>query len=175
MSPERRPERPMDEPTTEFPLQGAVDSPARLGARWYREALTSLYPAGESDDLLAQLLKDKVARGSERVFRLLALLLPPASAVASFLALVQHDRMRKASAAEYLDNVLPGKLKQSVLPLIEPRESPWKPKRDVKVILHACLRSPDQILRECAADAIAKNRWPEFSHPDDSAPRMQEG
>ena len=147
-------------------------NPARVSLRvrdeceltlWYQQALDVLYPNGEGPDLLAQLLKDKIARGRERVFRLLALLLPPTAACASFLAMVENDRLMKASAAEYLDNVLPGKLKRVVLPVIEPRQSLLGPRLSTAQILRACLNNPDEILRECAADAIAKNRWPEFS------------
>jgi ATP/ADP translocase/HEAT repeat protein len=130
---------------------------------WYQQAFAALYPDGDSQDLLAQLLKDKVVRGRERVFRLLALLLPPTTACASFLAMVEDDRLMKASAAEYLDNVLPGKLKRVVLPFIEPRQGLLRERRGIEAILRACLKSPDIILRECAADAIAKNRWPELS------------
>jgi AAA family ATP:ADP antiporter len=133
---------------------------------WYQQALAALYPEGDGPDLLAQLLKDKIARGRERVFRLLALLLPPTAACASFLAMVENDRLMKASAAEYLDNVLPGKLKRVVLPIIEPRQSLLMPRLSIAQILRACLHSPDEILRECAADAIAKNRWPEFAPPE---------
>jgi AAA family ATP:ADP antiporter len=142
---------------------------------WYQQAFAALYPDGGSQDLLAQLLKDKVVRGRERVFRLLALLLPPTTACASFLAMVEDDQMMKASAAEYLDNVLPGKLKRVVLPVIESRQSFLRQRRATGVILRACLRSPDMVLRECAADAIAKNRWPEFSNLVSAARPGKEG
>ena len=129
---------------------------------WYQQALATLYPEGDGSDLLVQLLRDKITRGRERVFRLLALLLPPAAACGSFLAVVENERLMKASAAEYLDNVLPGKLKRVVLPIIEPRQRFLTPRLSITQILRTCLHNPDEILRECAADAIAKNRWPEF-------------
>jgi len=145
------------------------------GTLWHQQALACLYPAGDSPDLLAQLLKDKINRGRERVFRLLVLLLPPSVACASFMAIVEEDRLAKAAVAEYLDNVLPGKLKRAVLPLIETRESFFRRRREVRTILHACLRSPDPILRDCAAEAIAKDRWPEFSRLVSAAPPSLEG
>jgi len=159
-------------------------NPARVSLRirdeceltlWYQQALAALYPEGDSPDLLAQLLRDKIARGRERVFRLLALLLPPTTACASFLAMVENDRLMKASAAEYLDNVLPGKLKRVVLPVIEPRQSFLKARLSTAQILRACLNNPDEILRECAADAIAKNRWREFSPPEAARKAAAEG
>lgn len=142
---------------------------------WFQQALAALYPAHGSDDLLWQLLQDKINRGRDRIFRLLALLLPPTAAVASFLALTEDDRLKRASVAEFLDNVLPGKLKDCILPVIEPRQKLWKQKQDIRQILETCLRSPDAILRECAADAIAKRRWREYSGPEPGLTRLQEG
>ena len=131
---------------------------------WHRHARWVLYPEAGSGDLMEQLLKEKDGRGKDRVLRLLALFLPPTAAVASLLAMEEDDRLRRAAVAEFLDNVLPGNLREYVLPVIEetrPRSA--KSKRSTSEILEACLRNPDPILRECAADAIAKGRWPEFS------------
>ena len=130
---------------------------------WYEQARASLYPKDESPDLLAQLLKDKFGRGRERVFRLLALLLPASAACASFQAMLEDDRLKIATATELFDNVLPKGLKEWVLPLIEPKAGAGKPKQGVRTILEACLKNPDEILRECAVNAIAKRRWPEFA------------
>ena len=128
---------------------------------WFEQALASLYPKVEGPELLVQLLKDKISRGRERVFRLLALLLPASAACASFLAMLEEDRLRKATAAELLDNVLPRGLKEWVLPLLEPKAGGGRHKLSVQTILEACLKNPDPILRECTADAIAKRRWAE--------------
>jgi len=130
---------------------------------WCRQALAALYPHGGSNDLLEQLLKDKLSRGKDRVFRLLALLLPPTTAISALLAMAEGDRLKRAAVAEFLDNVLPGKLRDYVLPVIEPKAKLLRPTQTVRQILEACLRNPDPILRECAAEAIEKNRWPEFT------------
>jgi AAA family ATP:ADP antiporter len=129
---------------------------------WHRQVLAALYPQDRTGDLLAQLLNEKIARGKDRVLRLLALLLPPTAAVASLLAMTEDDRLRRAAVAEFFDNVLPGKLRGYVMPVIEPKPQSSKSKQSVKEMLEACLRNPDAILRECAADAIARGRWPEF-------------
>jgi AAA family ATP:ADP antiporter len=130
---------------------------------WCRQALAALYPSGGSNDLLEQLLKDKISRGKDRVFRLLALLLPPTTAISALLAMAEDDRLKRAAVAEFLDNVLPGKLRDYVLPVIEPKAKLLRPAQTVRQFLEACLRNPDPILRECAAEAIGKNRWPEFT------------
>jgi HEAT repeat protein len=132
-------------------------------AIWCRQALAALYPSGGNNDLLEQLLKDKVSRGKDRVFRLLALLLPPTTAISALLAMAEGDRLKRAAVAEFLDNVLPGKLRNYVLPVIEPKAKLLRPTQTVRQFLEACLRNPDPILRECAAEAIGKNRWPEFT------------
>ena len=132
-------------------------------AIWCRQALAALYPGGGSNDLLELLFKDKVNRGKDRVFRLLALLLPPTTAISALLAMAEDDRLKRAAVAEFLDNVLPGKLRDYVLPVIEPKAKLLRPTQTVRQILEACLRNPDPILRECAAEAIGKNRWPEFT------------
>jgi len=134
-------------------------------AIWCRQALAALYPSGGSNDFLELLLKDKVNRGKDRVFRLLALLLPPTAAISALLAMAEGDRLKRAAVAEFLDNVLPGKLRDYVLPVIEPKAKLLRPTLTVRQILEACLRNPDPILRECAAEAIGKNRWPDFA-PD---------
>jgi AAA family ATP:ADP antiporter len=142
---------------------------------WFQQALAALYPREGNKDLLLQLFRDKISRGRDRIFRLLTLLLPPTAAVASFLALTEDDRLRRASVAEFLDNVLPGKLKDCILPVIEPRQRLWKQRQDTRQILQACLRSPDPILRECAADAIAKRRWPEYPGVEPAMTRLSKG
>jgi HEAT repeat protein len=135
----------------------------------YRNALACLYPE-PSRELLAQLLREKAQQARERVFRLLGLILPPATAHAAYNALLGEDRSRRAGATEYLDNALPEDLKRYVLPLIE--ERPAVPADDVKKILESFLQSGDFLLRECALDAIARNRWPEFPAADlPAAPR----
>jgi hypothetical protein len=132
-----------------------------------------LYSKEEGDDLLLQLFKDKISRGKDRVFRLLALRLPPTAAIGSLLALAKGERLTIAAVAEYLDNVLPGKVKDFVLAVIEGKVK--LPKQSVRQILEACLRNPDPILRECAADALAKNRWPDVAGLTPPLTQLKEG
>jgi AAA family ATP:ADP antiporter len=127
--------------------------------RGYQQALYKLYPNGKSEDLLAQLLQEKVRQGKERVFRMLGLILPAASAHAAYRAMLGEDRLKKASATEYLDQTLPDEIKRSVLPLAQ--ERPGASKQDVDEILEGFLKSNEAALRECTADAIARNRWAE--------------
>jgi HEAT repeat protein len=142
---------------------------------WHRHALAALYPKGGSNDLLEKLLKDKIHRGKDRVLRLLALLLPPTTAISALLAMAEDDRVKRAAVAEFLDNALPGRLRDIVLPVIEPKPHVWRPTESVEQILEACLRSPDQVLRECAAEAVARNRWPVSAGAKALLARREEG
>jgi HEAT repeat protein len=126
---------------------------------WYEYARGTLYPQKENRDLLAQLLKEKSEQGRERVFRLLGLILPPSAAHASYNAIVEEGKSRKANAVEYLDSALPAQLKKWVLPLIEARELTFED--TVSTIIEKFLKSRDWVLQECAKDAVKKNQWPE--------------
>ena len=144
-------------------------------ARWFQQARAALYPRDGSRDLLLQLFKDKVERGKDRVFRLLALLLPPRAAIGSILVFREGDRLAVAKVTELLDNLLPGKLRDVVLPLVEPKARWLKTEQTTAQILEACLSNPDRILRECAADAVRKGRWPEVTGLEPLLTRIEEG
>lgn len=141
----------------------------------FQQAQASLYPQDGSKDLLLQLLKDKFERGKDRVFRLLALLLPPRAAMGSIIVIREGDRLATAKVIELLDNLLPGKLKDVVLPLIEPSARWLKLDRTRQQILASFLNDPDPILRECAADAVRKKRWPEVTGLEPLLARVEEG
>jgi AAA family ATP:ADP antiporter len=144
-------------------------------AKWFQQARAALYPQDGNKDLLLQLFKDKIERGKDRVFRLLALLLPPRAAIGSILVFREGDRLAVAKATELLDNLLPGKLKDVVLPLVEPKARWLKSEQNTTQILVTCLNDPDRILRECTADAIRKGRWPEVSGLEPLLSRIEEG
>jgi AAA family ATP:ADP antiporter len=141
----------------------------------FQQAQVSLYPEDGSKDLLLQLLKDKFERGKDRVFRLLALLLPPRAAMGSIIVIREGDRLATAKVIELLDNLLPGKLKDVVLPLIEPSGRWLKSDLTRQQTLASFLSDPDPILRECAADAVRKKRWPEVTGLEPLLARVEEG
>jgi len=125
---------------------------------WYKHILRLLYSGNESPDLLAQLLNDKIRQGRERVFRLLGLIMPPATAHAAHKAIVEENISKKANALEYLDNVLSPQLKKWIMPLVETGILHFKD--TISEVLEKFVQSNDIALRECTLDAISKNRWP---------------
>jgi AAA family ATP:ADP antiporter len=165
------------DPSLHFDPQKVVTSIRDDGKKTigFQQAQASLYPQDGSKDLLLQLLKDKFERGKDRVFRLLALLLPPRAAMGSIIVIREGDRLATAKVIELLDNLLPGKLKDVVLPLIEPSARWLKSDRTRQQILAGFLSDPDPILRDCAADAVRKKRWPEVTGLEPLLARVEEG
>jgi CRP-like cAMP-binding protein len=69
--------------------------------------------------LLKSLLEEKRARARDRVFLMLALLYPRRDVMAARWDLEHGDGRAKASASEYLDNVLSGPLRRRLMPMLE--------------------------------------------------------
>ena len=69
--------------------------------------------------LLKSLLEEKRARARERVFFMLGLLYPRRDVMAARWELEHGDARAKASACEYLDNVLSGPLRRRLMPMLE--------------------------------------------------------
>ncbi len=71
------------------------------------------------EGMLAEALEEKIARSRNRVFLLLGLLYPWRDIVAARWALEHGDARAKASASEYLDNVLAAPFRKRLMPLLE--------------------------------------------------------
>lgn len=69
--------------------------------------------------LLARALEERQQRSRDRVFRLLGLMYPEADIHAAGRALQHKDSRKRASATEYVDNVLKGTLRRRVLLMVE--------------------------------------------------------
>ena len=71
--------------------------------------------------LLAKTLKEKLDEGVERTFRLLALIYSPDDVYSTFFSLSRRPALR-ASAVEFIDNLLEPDLRTLVVPMIESEE-----------------------------------------------------
>jgi ATP/ADP translocase/CRP-like cAMP-binding protein/HEAT repeat protein len=69
--------------------------------------------------LLARALDDKMARSRDRIWRLLALLHAPAEIDATRAAVESTVVRTRSSALEYLDNILQGGVRKTVMPLLD--------------------------------------------------------
>ena len=90
----------------------------------YANALTlhaNLFVTGgfPRNTLLARALDEKQSRSRHRIFRLLGLIYPPADIEVARFAMEHGDARARASATEYLDNLLGGELRRKVMLLIE--------------------------------------------------------
>ena len=90
----------------------------------YFDATTLRYnllrePAHGTEPLLLRALSDKRARTVDRIFRLLGLLHSWTDVAAARYSIEQGDPRARASAVEYLDNLLSGPVRKRVMPILE--------------------------------------------------------
>jgi ATP:ADP antiporter, AAA family len=120
------------------------------------------------DSLLSQGLLEQMARLRNRVFKLLTLLYPPADIDAARWTLEHGDSRGRASASEYLDNLLSGQLRKIVLPVLEdmPREErvrranvilKTRP-RDVEETLLQLINDDDPVTAAAAIDVVREQK-----------------
>jgi ATP/ADP translocase/CRP-like cAMP-binding protein len=119
-------------------------------------------------DLLSRTLQEKMARTTDRVYRLLALLYPWRDIGAAQWTLGRGDARSRASASEYLDNILTGQLRKRIMPMLE--DLPLEEKirrgnvllksraRDVEDTLLHLINDDDQVVAAVAIDVVRQHR-----------------
>jgi len=137
----------------------------------YASALTlhyNLFHSGSfpRDTLLARALDEKQARSRNRIFTLLGLIYPYRDIDAARFAIDHGDARSRASAAEYLDNLLGGELRRRVMLLVE--EMPLDERvrranvqfrtrrRDAEDTLAQLIHDEDQIVATAAIHLVAE-------------------
>ena len=118
--------------------------------------------------LMTSALRQKTRRGVERIYELLALIYPHKDITAAEWALTQGEARNRASASEYLDNLLTGAIRKMVMPIVE--ELPLEEKvrranvlirtrpRDVEETLLQLINDDDQVVSACAIDLVRQRR-----------------
>ena len=151
----------------------AIEPQVVREARAYFTALSlhyNLYVSGKlpADSLLARALTEKQARTKDRIFRLLSLIYPWKDIAAAQWTLAHGDSRSRASASEYLDNVLSSALRKSVMPVLE--DMPLEEKvrrgnvinrtrgRDVEETLLQLINDDDQVIAALAIDEVRQQR-----------------
>jgi HEAT repeat protein len=94
----------------------------------------------ETPALFVRLLRDRVDRSLEHVFNLLALKLDPEALHIAFEALHQEDSALRGTALEYLENVLPDEIRDSVWPFLG-EDHPMRSARPTDDILADLVRA----------------------------------
>ena len=110
-------------PGLHFP-QAAIEARVVKETSRYYSALSLRFNLVEHDaeaegSLLARALADKLARTLDRVFRLLGLRYAWTDVAAARYSLDHGDTRVRASALEYLDNLLNGDVRRRVMPMID--------------------------------------------------------
>jgi ATP:ADP antiporter, AAA family len=118
--------------------------------------------------LLARTLEQKLERTKDRIYRLLALVYPWKDIAAAQWTLRYGDPRGRASASEYLDNVLTGQLRRRIMPILEDLPLPEKVRRgnvllktrprDVEETLLQLINDDDQVVAACAIDVVRQQK-----------------
>ena len=121
-----------------------------------------------ADSLLALALSQKLERTEDRIFRLLGLVYPWKDIAAARWTLKHGDARNRASALEYLDNLLTGQLRKQIMPVIE--EMPVEEKvrrgnvllktrpRDVEETLLQLINDDDQVVAAAAIEVVRQQK-----------------
>jgi AAA family ATP:ADP antiporter len=122
-------------------------------------------PAGS---LLALALEQKMERTKDRIFRLLGLIYPWKDIEAARWTLQHGDARSRASASEYLDNVLTGQIRKRILPIVEDMPAEDKVRRgnvllktrprDAEETLLQLINDEDQVVAAAAIDAVRQQK-----------------
>jgi ATP:ADP antiporter, AAA family len=101
--------------------------------------------------LLARILEEKQSRSRNRIFMLLGLIYPYDDVAAARFAIEHGDARARASASEYLDNLLGGDLRKRVMLLIEDMP-PEDRVRRANVLFRTRRRDPEDTLAQLIHD-----------------------
>jgi AAA family ATP:ADP antiporter len=154
-----------------FPRETLEALTLREGSQYfnYLSLHFNLFGRGQLDsDLLAKTLLQKMERTRDRVYRLLALIYPWRDVGAAQWTLSRGDPRSRASASEYLDNILTGQLRKRIIPVLE--DLPLEEKvrranvllktrtRDVEETLLHLINDDDQVVAAVAIDVVRQHR-----------------
>ena len=118
--------------------------------------------------LLALALEQKMQRTKNRIYRLLALIYPWRDIDAAQWTLENGDARGRASASEYLDNILTGQLRKRTMPVLEDLPLDEKVRRgnvllktrprDLDETLLQLINDDDQVIAAAAIDVAAQHK-----------------
>jgi AAA family ATP:ADP antiporter len=150
-----------------------IEALAVQEARRYMNVLTlhhNLFGSKQlpEDSLLSHALLEQMARLRNRVFKLLVPLHVPADIDAARFTLEHGDGRGRASASEYLDNILSGPLRKGVMPVLEdmPRDErvrranvllKTRP-RDIEETLLQLINDDDPVTAAAAIDVVRQQK-----------------
>lgn len=155
-----------------FPRETLETHTLRQGTHFFN--YLSLYSnlrnakALQSHDLLIRTLEQKMERTKDRIYRLLSLIYPWRDIGAAQWTLSHGDARSRASASEYLDNILTGQLRKRVMPVLEDLPIEERVKRgnvllktrprDLEETLLRLINDDDQVMAAVAIDVVRQNK-----------------
>lgn len=104
-----------------------------------------------TDLVLARALEDKITRAVDRIYRLLALLYPARDVAAARWAIERGNARARASALEYLDNLLTGQVRHRLMPILDDAPLDEKVRRG-NVLLRTRPRDVDETMLQLIND-----------------------
>ncbi len=131
-------------------LAPLLDDEVRLHARLVALCRAADKPVTPPARLLWRALGEKQGEALERAFRVLGLLYPPKDIYNAYLGVVSGNRVVKASAIEFLDNLLARDDQRQVVPMLEAEPLPAVDESMEGHWLLPLMRSRDAWLRACA-------------------------
>jgi AAA family ATP:ADP antiporter len=124
----------------------------------------------EGGSLLEKALQEKQEQNLKRIFRLLGLRYPARDMYHAYLGLVHRQPGKRASALEFLENLLDRPLRQRLVPLLEAETPELAIAHGARLFgwgldsrqeaLTRLLEGPDTWLRVCAAHSLAGEAHP---------------
>jgi AAA family ATP:ADP antiporter len=119
----------------------------------------------QDDDPVLQAMQHSMEQELERIFRLMALLLPQSGLHDAYVGVRSENPLIRANALEFLDNVLKPELRQTLVPLLDSQVSVQEridlanrfvgaPLETPEQAVSTLLASEDAWLRSCAVYAI---------------------
>jgi ATP:ADP antiporter, AAA family len=120
------------------------------------------------DSLLSIALTQKMERIRDRIYRLLALIYPWRDIAAAEWTMRHGESRTRASASEYLDNILTGQLRKRIMPILEdlPRDEKVRRgnvliktrPRDLDETLLQLINDEDQVIAATAIELVREQK-----------------
>jgi ATP:ADP antiporter, AAA family len=108
---------------------------------WESQRLLDRSEEATDSEFVDQFLRDRANRSLEHVFTLLSLTLPKQPLIVAFRGLHTSDEALRGTALEYLEGMLPERIRQSVWPFLEDKRGVRHPSRPRAEILAELMRS----------------------------------
>jgi AAA family ATP:ADP antiporter len=120
------------------------------------------------ESLVARALAEKLKRSMDRIYRLLSLLHPWKDIAAARHSIEHGDARSRAGTIEYLDNILAGGIRKTLVPLLEdmlPGESPLSSngnRTNVEAAVRSLINDEDPVVASAAIYFVWQQRLSSF-------------